>query len=132
MGDDGSPFAVDGVSLSRDLVYLVGFNSFLGDSYDTGLRSDDSSAFTWTQQPTSATGFDYHALSTVWGSGPTDIWMAGELGRLRHWDGLAWRAAAISLDDDLPVQKAIYSIWGAGPDDVWVVGADLALHKRAP
>jgi len=59
------------------------------------------------------------------------VWLAGSLGRLRHWDGVKWRAAEVSLDG-LPVQKAIHAIWGSGPDDVWAVGQDVALHKGAP
>lgn len=122
---------IDGASVSRSHVFLVRFSRNDSSVYHTGLSTDDGATFTWAQQPTSGTGFDKKALSTVWGSGPNDIWMAGQLGRLRHWDGVKWRVAAVATGK-LPVQKAVHAISGSGPNDVWVVGEGIALHKVAP
>jgi hypothetical protein len=79
----------------------------------------------------SETGFQSSALSTLWATGTDDVWLAGEKGRLRHWDGTSWRVASVALDA-WPVQNAINAIWGTGPNDIWAVGADIALHKIAP
>ena len=126
------PAVLDGISVSPSMVFLIQLSSYSGDLlYHKGISNDDGATFTWTERPTSETGFTYNAVSTIWGSSPDDVWLAGSLGRLRHWDGAKWRAAEVSLDG-LPVQKAIHAIWGSGPDDVWAVGQDVALHKGAP
>lgn len=123
-----------GFSVSPSLAFLVGFSSDSSGKayYHAGVGDGDGGTFTWTQHAAAETGFTDNALSVAWGTGPNDLWIAGQRGRLRHWDGAAWRIAAVALDDVMPLQKAVYAIWGSGPDDVWVVGADIALRKVAP
>ena len=124
---------MNGISFSRSLTFVVGFHGDTNSPYfHTGVSSDDGATFTWTQRTAAETGFANNALSTVWGTGPNDIWIAGQRGRLRHWDGSQWRVAAVSLEDVMPVQNAVHAMWGSGPDDIWVVGADIALHKVKP
>jgi len=121
---------LNGRSFSRTLTFVIGYN---GDSsspyFHTGVSSDDGATFTWTQHTAAETGFANGSISTLWGTGPNDIWVAGQRGRIRHWDGTQWRIAAVALDDVMPVQNAVNAIWGSGPTDIWVVGADIALHK---
>jgi hypothetical protein len=123
-----------GFSVSPSLAFLVAFSSDSSGRayYHMGLSNDEGATFTWTQHATSETGFIDNALSTLWATGPNDLWIAGQRGRLRHWDGVQWRVAAVALDDVMPVQKAVYAISGTGPDNVWVVGADIALRKVPP
>jgi hypothetical protein len=123
-----------GFSVSPTLTFLVAFStdSSTRAYWHTGVSNDNGASFTWTQHAASETGFADGALSTLWSKGPDDIWMAGQKGRLRHWDGVQWRVAAVAVDDVMPVQNAVHAIWGTGPDDLWVVGVDLALHKVAP
>lgn len=123
-----------GMSFSRERVFLVNFstNSSGYAYYHDGVSTDDGATFTWTQHAAAETGFANQALSILGGTGPNDLWAAGPLGRLRHWDGTAWRVARAAVDDVTPVQQAVYGILASGPDDVWVVGANLALHKTAP
>lgn len=58
----------------------------------------------------------------IWGSGPTDIWVAGTNG-LVHGTGSS--AGAVTFESvDAPGDPAIVlsSLWGTGPNDVWAVG----------
>jgi hypothetical protein len=73
-------------------------------------------------------------LFSIWGSGPTDIWVGGANG-LFHGSGatsatLSWTRFAV--DSDMP----ILSLWGSSADDVWAVGNNGAtsrvLHYGGP
>jgi len=73
-------------------------------------------------------------LFTIWGSGPTDIWVGGTNG-LFHGTGatsatLSWTPVAV--EGNVP----ILSVWGSSASDVWAVGNDgstsLVLHYGGP
>lgn len=59
---------------------------------------------------------EYHA---IWGSGPTDLWIAGE-GQALHFDGRAWTRTSLG-------NVHARAIWGSGPADVWAVGDGGAI-----
>lgn len=61
-------------------------------------------------------------LTAIWGSGPTDVWIAGRRG-LWHGSGdtpdtLDFAITTLPGDDAAP----IVSVWGSSADDVWAVG----------
>ncbi|AKU98233.1 hypothetical protein AKJ09_04897 [Labilithrix luteola] len=61
------------------------------------------------------------ALLTVWGSGPTDIWV-GSGTSLYHGEGTT-SAGLTFAQVDLPGDTTqIKSIWGTGPNDIWAIG----------
>jgi hypothetical protein len=62
------------------------------------------------------------ALYAVWGSGPNDVWVGGEVGLL-HGTGAA-SAALTFADAQAPgdARAPITSIWGSGSKDVWAAG----------
>ncbi|MBX3211149.1 MAG: hypothetical protein KF850_03885 [Labilithrix sp.] len=126
----GAVALTSGTSASRTLVSLC----LAGRACYTGRSSDEGASFSWAPESFNVLsgGFTTLAISAIWAGGSNDIWSAAEIGRLVHGDGLAWRTAAISLDEDIPLDKPFYAIWGSGPNDVWAVGAGIALHKRAP
>ncbi len=59
-------------------------------------------------------------LEAVWGSGPSDVWVAGTA--VLHFDGKTWT--------DFPEfsWKGIQDVWGSGPSDVWLVGISGQIH----
>ncbi len=61
-----------------------------------------------------------HFLSAVWGSSPSDVWVAGTA--VLHFDGKTWT--------DFPEfsWKGIEDVWGSGPSDVWLVGISGQIH----
>lgn len=93
-----------------------------------GTESADAGAYSFTGAPFNDA---YFRLNDVWGSGPDDVWLAGDFGVLQHWDGKAWSAAEIALDT-LPLKKNLNAVFGRGPNDIWVVGDGVAFHKGAP
>ncbi|MBX3213289.1 MAG: hypothetical protein KF850_14735 [Labilithrix sp.] len=124
---------LNGLSFTKSSAAVVGFHGDTSSPYlHTGIGDDDGATFTWTLQTAAATGFANNAMTAIWGTSPNDIWIAGQRGRLRHWDGTGWRVAAVALDDVMPVQKAVHAMWGTGPNDIWAVGADIALRKVDP
>jgi hypothetical protein len=68
-------------------------------------------------------------LRAVWGSAANDVWLAGDYGRLRHWDGTAWTFPRISVGQ-MPVIATFHAVWARAADDLWFVGDGIALHKR--
>lgn len=64
---------------------------------------------------------DLGALVAIWGSGPTDIWIAGDTG-LHHGTG-ATSASLTFAPVTLPGQTARFtSVWGQAPGDIWAAG----------
>lgn len=69
-------------------------------------------------------GASWHRLApggtqTYWwvgGSGPEDVWMVGEEGRITHWDGAAFTEHASGT------AATLWGVWAASPGDAWAVG----------
>jgi hypothetical protein len=62
----------------------------------------------------------------VHGSGPSDVWMVGDKGRITHWDGASFR------DDPRPTTARIWGVWAASPTDAWAVGGTPEGGTAAP
>jgi hypothetical protein len=67
-------------------------------------------------------------LHGLWGSGPSDVWVAGASPAapvLLHWDGTGWTPALLPPD----VEGTLYGIAGRSSDDAHAVGSGgLLLH----
>lgn len=75
---------------------------------------------TWTTTTIDDTGL----LTSVWGSGPDDVWAVGRPGAILHNDGTGWQKVAPA-----PTVNDLADVFGFGPDDVWAVGInDTILH----
>jgi hypothetical protein len=119
----------DGATLDRDLlsawgtsptdVYAVG--GPLGNSgYQAIVLHYDGAS--WTELPVG--GSD--SFWWVYGSGPTDVWMVGENGRMTHWDGAAFT-------EHTPVTTGtLYGVWAASPVEAWAVGGTPEGGTSAP
>jgi hypothetical protein len=57
----------------------------------------------------------------IWGAGARDVWVVGQGGYVRRFDGEGWTYAP------RPTENALFGVWGSGPDDVWVVGEQGTL-----
>lgn len=93
---------------SNDDIYAVGYRVI--------MHFDGSE---WTQKT-----FSLLSLNAVWGSGPQDVYVAGGLGRILHYDGTDWVAMAL---DQFPYHT-FNDIWGSGPDDVYIAGSKGLVH----
>lgn len=68
----------------------------------------------------------------VHGSGPNDVWMVGEKGRITHYDG------ATFAEHPSPVSATLWGVFAISPSDAWAVGGtpnggvgapnDIVLH----
>jgi hypothetical protein len=120
---DGALLSVWGTSASD--VYAVG-----------GPRGNSPfSALVMHFDGTSWRRLDAKHADTYWwvhGSGPTDVWMTGENGRITHWDGTSF------VDFSIQTKATLFGVWAASPTDAWAVGGtpegaagapnDLVLH----
>jgi hypothetical protein len=82
--------------------------------------SEQGKILRWDGATWSTVYTDPGQLLTIWGSGPTDIWVGGTNG-LFHGTGatsatLSW--TKLAMDGNTPV----LSVWGSGANDVWAVG----------
>lgn len=58
------------------------------------------------------------SFSAIWGSGPADVWVAGDAPAALHFDGRAWAEVPFGV----PLSGTINALWGAGPRDVFAAG----------
>jgi hypothetical protein len=80
------------------------------------LRSDDVFAIA-DPGPTNV------ALRDIWGSSDDDIFVVGDHGVIRHFDGSDWTAMDSRFD------QTLFSVWGRSSSDVYAVGSDgMILH----
>jgi hypothetical protein len=66
---------------------------------------------------------------TLWwvnGSGPDDVWMVGEKGRIVHWDGARF------VEHASGVTATIWGAWTFSPADAWAVGGTPEGGTKAP
>lgn len=112
----GALLSVWGSSASD--VYAVG--GPLGNGGDAVVAHFDGTS--WSKlDPGGADSFWW-----VSGSGPNDIWMSGEHGRITHYDGAAFQ-------DHTPLTTAtIWGVWAASPTDAWAVGGTPEGGTTAP
>jgi hypothetical protein len=84
----------------------------------------------WTDETLGGTLATLVGAGALWGSGPSDAWLAGHLsGSLEasflHWNGSAWSTSAILPD----AWSYVNAMTGTGPNDLWVVGSGgMILH----
>ncbi|MBX3211071.1 MAG: hypothetical protein KF850_03485 [Labilithrix sp.] len=71
-------------------------------------------------------------MFAVWGTGPTDVWVASSAGLL-HGTG-ATSAALVFAPVDLPGDASIpiKSVWGTGPSDIWAAGGIESFAEWPP
>ena len=62
-------------------------------------------------------------LRAVWGSGPADIWAAGNARAALHFDGRAWTEVPYGVE----IPGDIAALWGSGPTDVFAAGEGGAI-----
>jgi hypothetical protein len=55
-------------------------------------------------------------LRAIWGTGPTNLFAAGDAGVVLRHDGLRWYPM------ELPLSVEWRAIWGTGPSDVYLAG----------
>lgn len=102
-----------------DDVYVVG-GPYGNSGFEAVAVHFDGSA--WTRlSPGGADSFWW-----VSGSGPKDVWMVGENGRITHWDGA-------SFHDETPLTTAtLWGVWAASATDAWAVGGTPEGGTAAP
>lgn len=125
-GDEAVEMITGGTSVGGEVIALVvsvGFGVFLRGHEET----DGGDTFAWTQEMFAV--HPSHRHRTVWAASPDDVWVAGDYGRLRHWNGTTWSLPRISAGQ-IPEIATFHAMWARSPDELWFVGDRIALHKR--
>ncbi len=129
----GSDFT-GAASTTPQNVWLLGSDGFL-DAHFNGTPKIDGS-FDW-QKGTFGTchaqlqceGIQF--TRAVWGTSANDVYLGGDSGQLRHWNGTTMTLMKVSIDV-LPNVASITAMWGSSKDGLWIVGDQIALHKATP
>jgi hypothetical protein len=106
------------VETSNTTAELTGVWGAGGEVWAVGARGTvirRSSAGQWAPQ---THGLTQNVLYSVWSSGRTDVWAAGDRVTL-HYDGASWIAVPNPLEITI-------SLWGSADDDVWAVGRPVS------
>lgn len=90
--------------------------------------SADGGLSSWTVQNIEP---DSMARTALWSTGPNDVWVAGQYGRVEHWDGTKWLPVRITLEE-IPFTRDFSAMFGRPGKDLWIVGSDIAYRKDLP
>lgn len=78
---------------------------------------------TWQVAPTPPTTTS--DLWAAWAFAPNDLWVAGTLGAIQHFDGTGWTTTSSAATNTL------FVFWGAAPNDIWLVGRSCTALRWA-
>jgi hypothetical protein len=65
---------------------------------------------------------------SVWGRASNDVWAVGDVGRVFHFDGTAWRDTAQALNGAPVASDTLFAIDGRPSGEMWIGGQGTALH----
>jgi hypothetical protein len=80
-----------------------------------------SSLWTWDGTDWTRTETFARVRRAVYGTGPDDLWVAGE-NAAEHWDGTSWTQHVLPGGD-------VWAMHGSGTDNIWAVGGWGARHR---
>ena len=60
-------------------------------------------------------------VHAIWGTGPTNVWAAGDYRKVAHFDGSRWRLQEHEA-------QRVDALAGSGPDDIWAWGHPGLFH----
>ena len=69
------------------------------------------------------------SLTSVWGSGPSDVWSVGTAGTILHYDGTKWERADLEAQD-AGTAFTLRAVWLDGPNDVWIADGARIRHSN--
>jgi len=70
-------------------------------------------------------------ITNMWGTGPSDLWGAGNFGAIYRYDGASWEQLANQATGS-PFLRVFYDIHGSGQGDVWAIGGELGDAGNTP
>ncbi len=77
----------------------------------------------------------YGQPTGIWGRDANDVFLVGEWGAVRRFDGSGWQIVRVARTAVSPLVNHLRAIDGVvdatGEQDMWIVGEDVALHRRA-
>ncbi|MEA2747752.1 MAG: hypothetical protein QOI41_1895 [Myxococcales bacterium] len=131
----GAPFNAGGVNKIWDAsvaadgtIFILGRTDTSLAAYVCGTTTDGGQTVTWTFVPTGSV--TEPTRNSIWGAAASDVWMAGDYGRLGHWNGSAWTQAKTTISK-YPEIAPLYAVWGRAGGELWVVGDGIAMHRAA-
>ncbi len=70
----------------------------------------------------------------LWGHDKNDLWLVGQSGVVRNFDGKTWKISRVARTSLSPLVNDLRAIDAVvdpatGARDMWIVGDDVALHR---
>lgn len=101
-----------------------------GAPVDAGPDATAPSPYTFTNELAHSLG----RPNGIFATSQNDIWMVGDSGVIRHFDGTSWNLVRLSLTSVTPLLQDLYDIQigtdAEGGRELWVVGDDVAIHRK--
>ncbi len=70
-------------------------------------------------------------IKAFWARSASDIWAVGDIGRIFHFNGTAWKSVPLVFNG-APLVANLTGIAGTSNGDILVVGDGIALRRKAP
>jgi hypothetical protein len=70
----------------------------------------------------------YGQPEALWGNAPNDVWLVGEYGVVRRFDGQKWQVSRVARTPISPLVNHLHAI-DASASEMWIVGDDVALVR---
>ncbi len=116
-----------GTSTSSDALWLVG-PYFIGAKQLPSEVPDaeDPPEPVWSTMPNP---YSSHTFRSIWARNENDIWAAGDVGRVFHFDGTTWSDAKLALNGAPMSVDPLNAVTGwPATGELWIGGESLALH----
>ena len=135
--------AVVAGSTTTNGVQIVALKTRLFDTAFAAWIADDASKLDPARGPITVAGahawnFElaerYGQPEGLWGRAPNDVWLVGQYGVVRRFDGKGWQVSRVARTSLAPLVSHLRSIDAivdaSGEREMWIVGDDVALHRR--
>jgi hypothetical protein len=141
MAVEGSTAIAGGAATSSGLQFLVARTK----QFDIGLAmrvADDPAKLDPKFGPVTIVGShawsfevaeNYGQPHGLWGREANDVWLIGEFGVVRRFDGSSWTVARVARTPRAPLVNDLRGIdayvGASGEREMWIVGDDVAMHR---
>lgn len=113
---DGSTWSTLTAPAPVNCIYALSASDVYLCSNDVVVRYDGAA---FTMNDASAAGLD--GFTSIWATGPSDIWVVGDDAIVAHYTGTSWQRTIVGS----PFKS---SIWGSGPSDVYALSTFDLSH----
>lgn len=108
-----------GTSSQRFAIWAADVNTVYVGGISTGNQLHRFNGTSWENLLSPTNWFGSGSIRSIWGTAANNVWIAGSLGRIFHWNGTTWTARNAGISATFSPSR----IWGTNAANMWAVGA---------